>query len=89
MDKGLMVTINSDDPAYFGGYVNRNYLAVSQALRLGREEIAAIVKKAAASRAKGEWIQGRAWDQTNWGGTFPTQEALTAGLVTESESAKS
>jgi predicted amidohydrolase YtcJ len=42
------------------------------------EEIAAIVRKAASSRAKGEWIQGRAWDQTNWGGVFPTEQALTA-----------
>ena len=34
MDKGLIVTVNSDDPAYFGGYVNENYLAVSRALGL-------------------------------------------------------
>jgi adenine deaminase len=44
LDKGLAATVNSDDPAYFGGYVNQNYLAASQALRLGREEIAAIVR---------------------------------------------
>ena len=44
MDKGLMVTVNSDDPAYFGGYVNQNYRAVSEALGLGRDEIAAIVR---------------------------------------------
>jgi adenosine deaminase len=44
MDDGLKVTVNSDDPAYFGGYVNQNYLAVSDALGLGREEIAAIVR---------------------------------------------
>ena len=44
MDDGLMVTVNSDDPAYFGGYVNQNYLAVSDALGLGRDEIAAIVR---------------------------------------------
>src|ERR1700704_48045 len=44
LDKGLVVTVNSDDPAYFGGYVNQNYLAVSQALGLRREEIAAIVR---------------------------------------------
>jgi adenosine deaminase len=44
LDKGLMVTVNSDDPAYFGGYVNQNYLAASEALRLGRDEIAAIVR---------------------------------------------
>ena len=44
MDKGLVVTVNSDDPAYFGGYVNENYRAVSEALTLGRDEIAAIVR---------------------------------------------
>ena len=37
--KGLNVTINSDDPAYFGGYVNENYLAVAEALSLTREEL--------------------------------------------------
>src|ERR1700716_3852147 len=44
MDKGLVVTVNSDDPAYFGGYVNQYYHAVSDALRLGRDEIAQIVR---------------------------------------------
>ena len=44
MDKGLVVTVNSDDPAYFGGYVNDNYRAVSNALALGRDEIAAIAR---------------------------------------------
>jgi adenine deaminase len=44
MDKGLLVTVNSDDPAYFGGYVNENYRAVSHALELRRDEIAATVR---------------------------------------------
>jgi adenine deaminase len=44
MDEGLVVTVNSDDPAYFGGYVNDNYRAVSGALGLGRDEIATIVR---------------------------------------------
>ena len=44
IDQGLKVTVNSDDPAYFGGYVNQNYLAVSDALGLARDEIAAIVR---------------------------------------------
>jgi adenosine deaminase len=39
MDKGLFVTINSDDPAYFGGYINDNYLAVQRALNLTKEDI--------------------------------------------------
>jgi adenine deaminase len=44
MDKGVLVTVNSDDPAYFGGYVNQNYLAVSAALGLGRTDVATIVR---------------------------------------------
>ena len=44
MQKDLVVTVNSDDPAYFGGYVNDNYRAVSNALSLGRDEIVAIVR---------------------------------------------
>jgi adenine deaminase len=44
MDKGVLVTVNSDDPAYFGGYVNQNYVAISAALALGRGDIATIVR---------------------------------------------
>lgn len=42
--KGLLVTINSDDPAYFGGYINENYLAISQALNLSKKEIYQLAK---------------------------------------------
>ena len=38
------MTVNSDDPAYFGGYVNDNYRAVSTALGLDRDEIVTIVR---------------------------------------------
>jgi adenosine deaminase len=34
LDAGLVATVNSDDPAYFGGYVNDNYLAAFEALPL-------------------------------------------------------
>jgi adenine deaminase len=44
MDKGLIVTVNSDDPAYFGGYVNDNFRAVGRALALTREEIVALAR---------------------------------------------
>lgn len=37
--KGVMVTINSDDPAYFGGYVGENYRATAAALDLTANEI--------------------------------------------------
>ena len=41
------------------------------------DEVAVIVRKTAAGKKPGEWIQGRSWDQTNWGGVFPTAEPLT------------
>lgn len=42
--KGLMVTINSDDPSYFGGYVNENYKAVQMSFGLGTEVLAELAK---------------------------------------------
>jgi adenosine deaminase len=44
MDAGLVVTVNSDDPAYFGGYVNENYAAVQAALGLSRDDLARIAR---------------------------------------------
>ena len=44
MDLGLFVTINSDDPAYFGGYVNENYAAVQDGLGLSRADLAALAR---------------------------------------------
>ncbi len=41
---GLAVTVNSDDPAYFGGYMNDNYLAVASALELSRAEIVQLAR---------------------------------------------
>ncbi len=39
LDLGLCVTINSDDPAYFGGYLMENYRAAQQALDLSRDDL--------------------------------------------------
>jgi adenosine deaminase len=44
LEKGLLATVNSDDPAYFGGYVNENFLAVAKALDLSKEQIARLAK---------------------------------------------
>jgi adenosine deaminase len=41
---GLMVTVNSDDPSYFGGYVNDNFLACQQSLDLTREDVHRLAK---------------------------------------------
>ncbi len=46
LEEGLVVTINSDDPAYFGGYMNENFHAVQQSLDLTREEILVLSENA-------------------------------------------
>ena len=42
LDRGVRVTINSDDPAYFGGYVSDNYLAAQRGLGLTRQDLVRI-----------------------------------------------
>ena len=44
MDIGLKVTVNSDDPAYFGGQINQNYLAIQKALNLSKEDLYELAK---------------------------------------------
>jgi hypothetical protein len=44
LDLGVCVTVNSDDPAYFGGYLLENYLAVQQALDLSKADLALLAR---------------------------------------------
>ena len=44
LEQGLCVTVNSDDPAYFGSYVAENYAAVAEALELSREQLAQLAR---------------------------------------------
>ena len=44
--RGVAVTINSDDPAYFGGYIGENYRATAAALELTAEEIVTVAETA-------------------------------------------
>lgn len=44
LDYGLNVTVNSDDPAYFGGYMNQNFIAIYEALNLSKEDIIKLAK---------------------------------------------
>ncbi len=44
LDAGLVVTVNSDDPAYFGGYLLQNYVAVQQALDLSHADLAQLAR---------------------------------------------
>lgn len=44
LGKGAKVTINSDDPAYFGAYVADNYLALAEKMGLGRDELVQLAR---------------------------------------------
>jgi adenine deaminase len=61
LDRGVCVTVNSDDPAYFGGYVLENYLAVQRGLGLSREELSVLARNSIeasflADSAKQRWF---------------------------------
>ncbi len=44
LDAGLCATVNSDDPAYFGGYLNANFVQTVQALHLTREDVVTLAR---------------------------------------------
>ena len=46
LEAGLCATVNSDDPAYFGGYIDENYVAVQQALGLERSDLYRLARNA-------------------------------------------
>jgi len=46
LDRGMRVCINSDDPAYFPGYIHENLVAIAEAASLTRADVARLVKNA-------------------------------------------
>ena len=46
LDAGVSVTVNSDDPAYFGGYIGENFRAVASELGLTREDLVTLARNA-------------------------------------------
>ncbi|WP_165010742.1 adenosine deaminase [Neisseria yangbaofengii] len=44
LQRGVLVTVNSDDPAYFGGYVNQNFIELAEALDLSNDDIRTLCK---------------------------------------------
>lgn len=58
--RGLKATINSDDPAYFGGYVNDNFFALVDAMGLREDEIFTLVRNGFEAAFLDE-AQKRAW----------------------------
>jgi len=54
LDRGVKVTVNSDDPAYFGGYLTDNFLAIQQALGLTRHDLTTLSRNAIEAAFLGE-----------------------------------
>lgn len=62
LERGLCVTVNSDDPAYFGGYLLENYLAVQRALDLSRADLTELARNSIEASflvepAKRRWMK--------------------------------
>jgi len=62
LNKGLMVMVNSDDPAYFGGYINQNFIECQKALNLSMEDVKTLIINSFNSsflkeEKKQEWIK--------------------------------
>ena len=61
LDKGLRVMVNSDDPAYFGGYLNTNLVETSKALNLSLDEVKILIQNSFKSsfldeKSKNIWL---------------------------------
>ena len=60
--QGAIITINSDDPAYFGGYIGANYIEAANKLGLNREELRVLARNSLqaaflAAEVKESWLQ--------------------------------
>ena len=61
LDKGLRVMVNSDDPAYFGGYLNTNLIETTKALNLSLEDVKILIQNSFKSSfldesTKNSWL---------------------------------
>ncbi len=59
---GVQVTVNSDDPSYFGGYMNDNFIAIAESLDLSNDQLKQLAKNAfeasfIADTEKQKWLQ--------------------------------
>jgi adenine deaminase len=65
LDAGLTVTVNSDDPAYFGGYLNENFVQMFDALPLTREHAYRLARNSFAASFIDEATRSSYLDELN------------------------
>lgn len=61
LEQGLMVTVNADDPSYFGGYMNDNFYAMDEALPMSEEQLVKLIINSfnasfLSTKDKAKWI---------------------------------
>ena len=61
LQQGVQVTVNSDDPSYFGGYMNDNFVAITEALSLSHDELKKLAQNSfeasfISDAEKNKWI---------------------------------
>ncbi|WP_018861503.1 adenosine deaminase [Thioalkalivibrio sp. ALJ3] len=67
LDAGLRVTINSDDPAYFGGYIGENFRATTNALGLSLDDLEKLARNAAEAAFLNDSARQHLHDEiTDW-----------------------
>ena len=59
LEQGLRATVNSDDPAYFGGYLHDNFVAVVENLQLSRSQVLTLVQNS----FRGSFLDAREIDR--------------------------
>jgi adenine deaminase len=62
LERGVVVTINSDDPAYFGGYVGENFEQIQKELNLNRSDLVKLCQNSfeasfLSTEKKAEWME--------------------------------
>jgi adenosine deaminase len=83
--RGLMVTVNSDDPAYFGGYIDDNFAAIAAGSALGRPELAQLARNSfeasfvAPGRRQALLDEVNAWEDGLALGDHPDERPVTDG----------
>jgi adenosine deaminase len=75
LERGLCVTVNSDDPAYFGGYVLENFLAVQRGLGLSREDLTVLARNSIEASFLADA------DKRRWFGAIDEYARLADGRV--------
>jgi adenosine deaminase len=63
LEQGLLVTVNADDPSYFGGYLNDNYHALIEHLDISQEQLRQMVKNSFSASFLTEEVKQRWLEQ--------------------------